>query len=48
LESNGIQVLNGGVAKDEPCKVVIVVQAEAGVIVQHMPDNAARSLIMVL
>ena len=41
-------MLNGGVAKDDPCKVVIVVQAEAGVIMQHMPDNAARSLIMVL
>jgi len=38
----GIKVLYRGVAKDNPSKVVIVVQAEAGVIAQHMQDNAAR------
>ena len=41
-EAKGIQVLYRGVAKDNPSKVVIVVQAEAGVIAKHMQDNAAR------
>ena len=41
-EGKGIQVLYRGVAKDNPSKVVIIVQAEAGVIVKHTQDNAAR------
>ena len=41
-EAKRIQVLYRGVARDNPSKVVIVVQAEAGVIAKHMQDNAAR------
>ena len=41
-QAKGIQVLYRGVAKDNPSEVVIVVQAEAGVIAKHMQDNAAR------
>jgi len=41
-EAKDIKVLYRGVAKYNPSKVVIVVQAEAGVIAQHMQDNAAR------
>ena len=39
-EAKGIQVLYRGVAKDNPSKVMIVVQAEAGVVATHMQDNA--------
>ena len=41
-EAKGIQVLYRGVAKDNPSKVVIVVQAEAGVVAKHMQDNTER------
>ena len=41
-EAKGIKVLYRGVANNNPSKVVIVVQAETGVIAQHMQDNAAR------
>ena len=35
-------MLYRGVAKDNPSKVVIVVQAEAGVVAMHMQDNTER------
>ena len=41
-EAKGIKVLYRGVCRDNPSKVVIVVQAEAGVISSHMQENTER------
>ena len=41
-EAKGIKVLYRGVSRENPSKVVIVVQAETGVIATHLQDNAAR------
>jgi len=41
-ETKDIQLLYRGVAKDNPSKVVIIVQAEAGVISKHRHGNTAR------
>ena len=41
-EIKGIKVLYRGVSKDNPSKVVIIVQAETGVISSHMNENAER------
>ena len=40
--AKGIRVLYRGFSRENPSKVVIVVQAEEGVITSHMQDNAAR------
>ena len=37
----GINVLFRGVSKDNPSKVVVIVQAEDGVIPQHIQENVA-------
>jgi len=41
-EEKGIKVLYRGLSKENPSKLVIVVQAETGVISRQMQDNAAR------
>ena len=41
-EIKGIKVLYRGVSNDNPSKVVIIVQAETGVISSHMNENAER------
>mgnify|MGYP001333640226 CR=1 FL=1 len=38
---NGIKVIYRGVSKDNPAKVVVIVQAEEGVIPQHIQENSA-------
>lgn len=38
---NGIKVIYRGVSKDNPAKVVVIVQAEEGVIPQHIQGNSA-------
>ena len=38
----GIKVIYRGVPKDNPAEVVVIVQAEDGVIPQHIQVNSAR------
>ena len=39
--AKGIKVICRGVSKDNPAKVVVIVQAEEGVIPQHIQENSA-------
>ena len=41
LAANAIKVIYRGVFKDNPAKVVVIVQAEEGVIPQHIQENSA-------
>ncbi|QNI53573.1 hypothetical protein SynBIOSE41_01049 [Synechococcus sp. BIOS-E4-1] len=41
-EAKGIKVLYRGVCRENPSKVVIIVQAETGVISRHMQENTSR------
>ena len=38
--AKGIKVIYRGVSKDNPAKVVVIVQAEEGVIPQHIQGNS--------